>query len=76
MKIIAGLLILVSIVSAIDLRRRHETNHKRRHRRHHHRHEEVDYEDDDWKNYGHGYIVHKACRRSGMVALTFDDGVV
>ena len=83
MKIIAGLLILISVVSAIDFgRRRHGRNrHGKRHHHHHHHREEVEAEDydndNDNDNYnGHGYTIHKTCRSSGMVALTFDDGVV
>ena len=88
MKIIAGLLILISVVSAIDFgRRRHGRNrHGKRHHHHHRAELDKDYDNDkdkdkDKDNYndnynGHGYTIHKTCRSSGMVALTFDDGVV
>lgn len=91
MKILAGILILVSVVSAFDLintrhgRHHHGTRHHRhRHHRHGHRHhghnrDKGDYAEEDYdagEDYGGEFTVHKTCRRSGMVALTFDDGVV
>jgi hypothetical protein len=73
-KIVAGFLILVSIVSTFDLgRRKHGINHRHRH---HHRNPKYDYADDGGNSYGNNYTVYKTCKRSGMVALTFDDGVV
>lgn len=88
MKIIAGILILVSVVSAFDLiSTRHGRHHHgtRHHRHHHHRHghrhhrDKGDYAEENYdagEDYGGEFTVHKTCRRSGMVALTFDDGVV
>lgn len=71
MWIIFRSLILISFVMAVDFRKKHG-------RRRDERHGEYD-QDDNEERMGKshvGYKVHKTCHRSGMVALTFDDGVV
>ena len=81
MKLLTGI-IFVAIITTLSVvfavedrnRRRHGHGHGRNRRSHHHRH----HQDEDWdeEEKTHSGIVHKKCRRSGMVALTFDDGVV
>ena len=88
MKLISGIIFAAFIASlsavlAIEDRHRHRHRHGHGHGHrhghgHHRRHRHHDTDDEDWNEDAgkHSWRVHKHCKRSGMVALTFDDGVV
>ena len=81
---------LTRVLAVEDRHRRrhgHGHSHRRTHHSRHHSDKEEEDDDKDWKDVGeqgygvhdgndYGGLVHKNCKRTGMVALTFDDGVV
>lgn len=79
LKMIIELFLLISIVSAICLgkQRNNTDDYLKTHRHRHHRHHHDDYEEYEYSHETYyGKNVYTKCRKSGMVALTFDDGVV
>lgn len=86
MRIVSGiifsvLLVTLSSVFAIEDRHRRRHGHGKKHgHRHSHEHRHGHHSDDDGWDDGddnkHITSVQKKCKRSGLVALTFDDGVV